>query len=108
MSGDKPKVVYKYTHAQAVADGELRQIPWKAGIPLYISKDASKLFKLEDDEDLAAAAAYALLMAGPITRWAERMRCSHNSTEYELVRGFAIRDDDKKEYICTIVAVGER
>jgi len=105
---DEGKLIYKYTHAQAVADGELRKIPWKAGIPLYISKDASKLFEKEDDESLAAAAAYALLMAGPITRWQERMGCMHNGVEYELVRGFAIRDDDKKEFICTIVAKGER
>jgi hypothetical protein len=111
---DKPKVIYKYTHAQAVADGELRKIDWPVkvprgpAIPLYISKDAAQLFEKEDDATIAEAAAYALLMDSPITSWSKRLKCSHNSIDYELVRGFAIRDDDKREYICTIVAPGER
>src|SRR5574337_216744 len=62
----------------------------------------------EEDWVITQAAALALLFDEPNTSWEKRIRCSHSGKEFEIVRGFAIRDDDKTEHICTIVAPGER
>lgn len=104
---EEPKLIYKYTHAQALAGGELRKIEWPVAIPLYISLAASKLFEGEADDVLAATAAYALLMGGPLERRV-RIKGCHNGTDYELVCDLEVRDDDKVQPCCTIVAPGER
>lgn len=106
----EPKIVFKYTHAQAVADGELRSLEWpvQAQVTLYISKDASKLFEKEDDETIKQAAAFALLMTRPGNKPGTRIKCQHSGINYELVLDFESRDDDKRQPCATIVVPGER
>lgn len=108
---NEPKQIYKYTHEQAVKDGELRKLEWKGPkqVGLYISRDADALFKKngDDDESIGAAVAYTMLMA-QFDRWKARLKAMHNGVEYELDLSYEIRDDDQKNPICTIVTPGER
>jgi hypothetical protein len=107
---EEPKIIYKYTHARAVADGDLRILDWPVAdrMTLYISRNADALFPPEEEKDncLAGAVALALIMDND-TDTGKRLKCAHNGIDYQVALGFEIRDDDKQMPICTIVAPGE-
>ncbi|HEY9678631.1 MAG TPA: hypothetical protein V6C76_11515 [Drouetiella sp.] len=105
---EQPKLIFKYTHAQAVANGDLKLIPSKIPVPLYISIEAQKKFANESEESISQAVAYALLMDSIPKSWVGRTKAMHNGIEYEIDRGFEIRDDDKRVACVTVIAPGER
>lgn len=106
----EPKIIYKYTHAQAVADGELTKLePFSSSkIVLYISKDAQALRLAPQwirnqlawlvltvpNKQRKAGSRYALRMLG-----AESL--------LDAVFGIEIRDDDKIVPCITVVTKNE-
>lgn len=103
---NEPKMIYKYTHAQAVADGELRIMPYENAPPMYISKALDKQaekYGITDDDILGAV---LVMFFG--TKPKPRVTIhSLKPFNFDMVTGAEIRDDHEYVACLTFVCEGE-
>lgn len=97
--------IIKYTHEQAVRDGELVVLAQLGAFPLYISKPALTRASLDGHYDMVGDAVTKLLNVSDKKR-KPGLRVNLKRG-YDLVFGLEIRDDDKTVTCLTIVLEGE-
>jgi hypothetical protein len=102
---DEGKTIYRYTHVQAVVDGELVIMTPKApeGGRIFASRAAHQKAWVDGYYGLVVD----VLLASKFNRMSDQKARIPLHDSYDVVFGLEIRDDDKTVPCATVVLRGE-